>query len=78
MSDGYTDMHVHCVPRDGAVSFRGWRRLVDPVLVRSAGTHGSGPQATHTYMDRLAERLRAASQVRRAENLIAAFLSWFS
>ena len=24
MSDGYTDMHVHCVLRDGAVSFHGW------------------------------------------------------
>ncbi len=55
LSGGYTDMHVHCVPRDGAVSFRSWRRLVAPVLARSAGTHGSGPQAARAYMDRLAE-----------------------
>jgi len=24
---GYIDLHVHCMPRDGNVRFRGWRRL---------------------------------------------------
>ena len=66
MSGGYTDMHVHCVPRDGAVSFRGWRRLLTQVLARGAGTRGSGPQAARMYMDQLAQRLRDARQVRRA------------
>ncbi len=66
MSEGYTDMHVHCVPRDGAVSFRGWRRLLAAFLAQSAGTQGSGPAAARRYMDRLADRLRAARYVRRA------------
>ncbi len=66
MSGGYTDMHVHCVPRDGAVSFRGWRRLLAPFLARSADSRGSGPQAARRYMDRLADRLRTARHVRRA------------
>jgi predicted TIM-barrel fold metal-dependent hydrolase len=66
MNGGYTDLHVHCVPRDGAVSFRGWRRLLAPVLARSAGVHDSGPQAARRYMDRLADRLRSARHVRRA------------
>jgi len=66
MSGGYTDMHVHCVPRDGAVSFRGWRRLLAPFLARCAGTQSSGPQAARRYMDRLADRLRTARHVRRA------------
>ncbi|WP_126455042.1 amidohydrolase family protein [Sulfuriflexus mobilis] len=66
MCDGYTDIHVHCVPRDGAVSFRGWRRLLAAVLARSAATHGSGPLAARMYMERLAARLRTASHVRRA------------
>jgi hypothetical protein len=66
MNGGYTDIHVHCVPRDGAVSFRGWRRLLAPFLVRSADSRGSGPQAARRYMDHLAERLRTARHVRRA------------
>lgn len=66
MNAGYTDMHVHCVPRDGAMGFRAWRRLLAPFLARSAGAQGSGPQAARAYMDRLADRLRAARQVRRA------------
>jgi hypothetical protein len=35
MSDGYTNMHVHCVPRDGAVNFRGWRQLRAAVLLEA-------------------------------------------
>jgi len=66
MSSGYTDLHVHAVPRDGMVNFRGWRRLLASFLARSAGTQGSGPQAARRYMDRLAERLRSARHVRRA------------
>ncbi len=66
MSRGYTDLHVHCIPRDGAVRFRGWRRLLAPALARSAGTQGSGPQAARCYMECLAERLRTARHVRRA------------
>jgi hypothetical protein len=34
MSGGYTDMHVHCVPRDGAVSFRGWRQLLEALGIQ--------------------------------------------
>ncbi len=66
MSRGYTDLHVHCIPRDGAVRFRSWRRLLAPALARSAGTQGSGPQAARCYMECLADRLRSARHVRRA------------
>lgn len=66
MIGGYTDMHVHTVPRDGAVALGGWRRLLQPLLATLAGTRGNGPPAARGYMERLANRLRSAREVRRA------------
>ncbi|HIP52945.1 MAG TPA: metal-dependent hydrolase [Chromatiales bacterium] len=62
---GFTDIHVHCVPRDGGTRFRGWRRLVSAWLATQAGVHGDGKTKARVYMDRLAQRLRNAPDVRR-------------
>lgn len=63
--NGYIDFHVHCVPRDGAVRFTGWRRLVADWLASTAGVRGTGPDAAWAYMERLAQRLREAPGVSR-------------
>ena len=62
---GYIDLHVHCVPRDGKIRFTGWRRFLSTWLAVQAGVQGTGPNAAHAYMARLAQRLHEAPNVSR-------------
>lgn len=59
----FTDIHVHCVPANGAISVHGLRRLLLPLFT---GQHGPpGPKAARAYMENLADAVRRSCHVRR-------------